>query len=85
VHYAVVDNFDIPAFSVILDCPYSYLKNLNALPYLMFCVLYAVMFIPQALGLWASFIVRDSKQLENTTFGKLDLFPCSGKGRGILC
>jgi hypothetical protein len=31
---------------------------------------------------WISLsVVRKSKQLENTTFRKLDLFPSSGEGR----
>jgi hypothetical protein len=32
-------------------------------------------------GLWAMSAVRNSKQLESTTFRTLDPFPSSGEGR----
>jgi hypothetical protein len=35
----------------------------------------------ESLGLWTLSIVRNSKLLENTTFGKLDLFPYSDEKR----
>jgi hypothetical protein len=35
----------------------------------------------ESLGLWALPIVRNSNELENTTFQKLDLFPSSGEER----
>jgi hypothetical protein len=35
----------------------------------------------ESLGLWTLSIIRNSKELENTTFRKLDLFLSSGDGR----
>jgi hypothetical protein len=37
--------------------------------------------IPESLGSWTLFIVRNSKSVENTATGKLELFPSSGKGK----
>jgi hypothetical protein len=41
--------------------------------------------IPESLGYRALSIVRNSKQPENTTFRKLDLFLTSDEGRETLC
>jgi hypothetical protein len=41
------------------------------------------MIYSESLSLWTSSIVRNCTYLENTTYGKLDLFPSSGERREI--
>jgi hypothetical protein len=43
--------------------------------------------ISESLGLWTLSIIRDSEEVENATFRKLDFFPSSGKEEthSLLC